>query len=191
MTRWFGKFVPLKRNRLHRPFEQPVAPNPQCLEGVAELKGLNSLAGWLQEASQSATELLEIEGCWVWQGVGVEWEQGKDWLAAIGASSVMSSPIEVANPMSVAIVGWGVAGEIQLLLETVEMTFEESELPQRGIPFEAGEQAEQAEVLSLVVPQQQVVGAGIELPLSSPLQSKANFWLRCCLAQIAMPAQTT
>ena len=111
---------------------------------------------------------------------------------AIVASSVMGNPTEVANPMSVAVADWQVAvGGIQPLLETAEMTFEESALPQHEIPSEAVEQAERAKALSLGEPQQQEVGAGIGLLLSLPSQSKANFWLHYCSGQTAMPAQTT
>ena len=93
--------------------------------------------------------------------------------------------------MPVVVADWSAVGGIQPLLETVEMTFGESALPQHEIPFEAGEQAERAEALSLGEPQQQVVGAGIGLLLSLPSQSKANFWLRCCSVRTVMPAQTT
>jgi len=45
------------------------------LEAVAELRALKLLAVELQVASLLAMELLAIVGCWVLQGVGVDWEQ--------------------------------------------------------------------------------------------------------------------
>ena len=111
----------------------------------------------------------------------IEASQAK--LNANEVAKAMSATLELAQfgvggfQNSLKVVGVGEKDEVKFVKMMV-------------VPAMLGK-AKQAKGRFLDGRQPQAVGVGVVPPPSSPLQSRANFSLRCCLGQIEAHAQTT